>query len=359
MEFHTWTNYWLIQYEWISFFEQRGRYKEMEMQVTARAHTNIALIKYWGKRDESLFLPMNSSLSITLDKFYTTTTVQFCDHISEDIFILDGHIASKEETLKITRFLDLIRKQSGKELFAMVKSTNKVPTSAGFASSASGYAALAAAATKSIGLDLGLRELTKIARQGSGSASRSIHGGYVEWLKGEKEDGSDSFAQPILNGDGWNVSILSALLTSKPKKVLSREGMKRTVETSPFYSAWLREVEKDFDIAKEAIEKRDFEMLGEIAEANALKMHATTLGANPPFMYWQGATIDVMEQVQALRSSGIQAYFTIDAGPNVKVLCQPKDEEMVKEALLSLPVVQNVHISHPGPGITYLSEDKH
>jgi diphosphomevalonate decarboxylase len=330
----------------------------MELQVTARAHTNIALIKYWGKRDESLFLPTNSSLSITLDKFYTTTTVQFCDHLSEDIFVLDGHIGSQEDTLKITRFLNLIRKISGKNQYAMIKSTNKVPTAAGFASSASGYAALTAAAAKSIGLDLSLKELTQIARQGSGSASRSIHGGFVEWLKGEKEDGSDSFAQPISNGDGWNLSILSALLTSKPKKVLSREGMKRTVETSPFYPAWLSEVENDFLIAKEAIEKRDFEMLGMVAEANALKMHATTLGANPPFMYWQGSTIDVMELVQELRSSGIQAYFTIDAGPNVKILCEPKDEQMVKDALLSLPVVQNVHISHPGPGISYLSEHK-
>lgn len=330
----------------------------MELQVTARAYTNIALIKYWGKRDESLFLPTNSSLSITLDKFYTTTTVKFCDHLSEDIFVLDGHIGSQEDTLKITRFLNLLRKISGKNQYAMIKSTNKVPTAAGFASSASGYAALTAAAVKSIGLDLSLKELTRIARQGSGSASRSIHGGFVEWFRGEKEDGSDSFAQPISEGDGWDISILSALLTSKPKKVLSREGMKRTVETSPFYSAWLSEVEKDFLIAKKAIEKRDFEMLGMVTERNALKMHATTLGANPPFMYWQGATIDVMELIQELRSSGIQAYYTIDAGPNVKILCEPKDEQLVKDALISLPVVRNVHISHPGPGISYLSEQK-
>ncbi|HJV15843.1 MAG TPA: diphosphomevalonate decarboxylase, partial [Bacillales bacterium] len=308
--------------------------------------------------DESLFLPTNSSLSITLDKFYTTTTVKFCDHLSEDIFVLDGHIGSQEDTLKITRFLNLLRKISGKNQYAMIKSTNKVPTAAGFASSASGYAALTAAAVKSIGLDLSLKELTRIARQGSGSASRSIHGGFVEWFRGEKEDGSDSFAQPISEGDGWDISILSALLTSKPKKVLSREGMKRTVETSPFYSAWLSEVEKDFLIAKKAIEKRDFEMLGMVTERNALKMHATTLGANPPFMYWQGATIDVMELIQELRSSGIQAYYTIDAGPNVKILCEPKDEQLVKDALISLPVVRNVHISHPGPGISYLSEQK-
>lgn len=329
------------------------------MIVTAKAHTNIALIKYWGKRDESLFLPTNSSLSITLDKFYTTTSVQFCANLLEDVFVLNNVMASEEETLKITRFLDLIRRISGENSYAVVKSTNKVPTAAGFASSASGFAALAAAATKAIGLDLGLKELSQIARQGSGSASRSIHGGFVEWLKGKKDDGSDSFAQPIPDGDGWDISVLSACLASGPKKVLSREGMKRTVETSPFYSAWLSEVEKDFLIAKEAIRKHDFEMLGEVAEANALKMHATTLGAYPPFMYWHGATIDVMEQVQSLRSTGIQAYFTIDAGPNVKILCKPMDEQAVREALLAIPSVQNVFTSHPGPGITFLPDSKH
>ena len=328
------------------------------MKVTAKAHTNIALIKYWGKRDELLFLPTNSSLSITLDKFYTTTTVQFCTHLFEDVFVLNGYIASEAETLKITRFLDLIRGISGKNLFAMVKSTNKVPTAAGFASSASGFAALAAAATKAIGLDLGLKELSQIARQGSGSASRSIFGGFVEWQKGEKRDGTDSFAQPIHVDQDWNLSILSVLLTSKPKKVLSREGMKRTVETSPFYSAWLTEVEKDFLLAKEAIKKHDFEMLGTVTEANALKMHATTMGAMPPFMYWQGATIDVMERVQELRAAGIQAYFTIDAGANVKVLCQPVDEQYVQEALLELPTVHHVYACHPGPGVSYLSESE-
>jgi diphosphomevalonate decarboxylase len=301
---------------------------------------------------------MNSSLSITLDKFYTTTSVEFCSSLNQDLFVLNNVIANEEETQKISRFLDLIRKISGKSLFAIVKSTNKVPTAAGFASSASGFAALAAAATKAIGLDLGLKELSQIARQGSGSASRSIHGGFVEWLKGEKEDGSDSFAQPIPDGENWDIIVLSAFLITKPKKVLSREGMKRTVETSPFYSTWLTEVEKDFLIAKEAIRKHDFEMLGKVSEANALKMHAATLGAEPPFTYWQGATLDVMEQIHSLRSSGIQAYFTIDAGPNVKILCQPADEQVVRDALLAVPSVQNVYTSRPGPGISYLSETK-
>lgn len=325
------------------------------MKATARANTNIALIKYWGKRDESLFLPMNSSLSITLDKFYTTTTVEFCSCLSTDVFVLNNKLPNEQELAKITRFLDLIREISGKEYRAVVNSNNHVPTAAGFASSASGFAALTAAATKALGLELDRNELSKLARQGSGSACRSIHGGFVEWQKGEKEDGSDSFAEQILTDREWDLSILSVQLNSGAKAVSSREGMKRTRETSPFYSGWLASVEQDIKTAKEAIQSRDFEMLGQIVEANALKMHATTLGANPPFMYWSSATLDVIQEIQYLRSVGIQAYFTIDAGPNVKVLCEPKDEQVVYDQLIQLSEVQAIKLCHPGPGISYLS----
>lgn len=324
------------------------------MEATARANTNIALIKYWGKRDEELFLPMNSSVSITLDQFYTTTTVQFCDHLRADVFVFNQCLASETETLKVSRFLDLIRKKAGKELFAVVDSKNKVLTAAGLASSASGYAALAAAGAKALGLDLDKKELSKLARQGSGSACRSIHGGFVEWQKGVRKDGEDSFAKPILSEQEWRLSILAVIVTSKEKKISSREGMKRTVETSSFYSGWLDAVENDLTEAKRAIRERDFEKLGTVVEANALKMHATTLGANPPFTYWQSGTLDVMREVQELRDARIPAYFTIDAGPNVKVLCLPKNEEIVRQRLSALSVVQDVFICHPGSGVSFL-----
>jgi len=326
------------------------------MMAIAKAHTNIALIKYWGKRDEQLFLPMNSSLSITLDKFYTTTAVQFCEDLKEDIFILNKNIASDAETKKISSFLDKIRKMAGKQLYAVVKSDNKVPASAGFASSASGYAALAAAAVKAIGLNLGETALSRIARQGSGSACRSIFGGYVEWQKGVEPDGMDSYARPIAEGQNWQISILSVLLNSETKPISSRNGMKRTVETSPFYNCWPSEAEKDLQIAKTAIRNHDFSLLGEVVEANALKMHATTLGAKPPFLYWQGSTLDVMNEVHHLRANNIQAYYTMDAGPNVKVLCQPKDEQLILDRLLSIPAVQEIHVCRPGPGVEYLAD---
>jgi diphosphomevalonate decarboxylase len=328
------------------------------MKATARANTNIALIKYWGKRDETLFLPMNSSLSITLDKFYTTTTVQFCKDLPSDIFLLNGCLAGETDTLKISVFLDRFRKMVGENLKAIVTSINKVPTAAGLASSASGFAALAAAAAKALRLNLDKQELSVLARQGSGSASRSIYGGFVEWQKGIKEDGTDSFAKPILSEQEWPLSVLSVLVESDQKIISSREGMKRTVETSPFYPGWLDTVDQDLTIAKEAIKLRNFEMLGKIVEANALKMHATMFGATPPIIYWKSGTLEVMQRIQKLRLEGIQVYFTIDAGPNVKVLCLPEDEQRVYETLKILPEVQHVFVCHPGSGIIYFPDTR-
>lgn len=326
------------------------------MEAIARAHTNIALIKYWGKRNTQLFLPTNSSLSITLDHFYTETKVQFSDQFEKDSLILDGSQVSDQEMGKITAFLDHVRNIAGTRVFAKVTSVNHVPTAAGFASSASGYAALAAAASKALQLDLTGTELSALARQGSGSASRSIFGGFVEWQKGEKTDGTDSFATQILDEKAWDISVLSVVVEAGPKSVSSRDGMQRTVETSPFYAGWLATVAEDLQQMKEAINARDFTKLGEIAEANAMKMHATTLGAKPPFLYWQSATLDVMQKVMELRQQGLEAYFTIDAGPNVKVLCKPEQEHTIKKKLAAVASVRDVVVCHPGPGIQYLSE---
>lgn len=324
------------------------------MKATAKAHTNIALIKYWGKRDESLILPMNNSLSLTLDAFYTETTVTFNRDFTEDVFYLDGEIIIGDQFTKVSKFLDLIRNYAETpNLFAEVCSTNAVPTAAGFASSASGFAALAAAATCALKLQIDEPTLSRLTRQGSGSACRSIYGGFVEWEKGLKDDGSDSYAVPVAPQDHWDVRVAAVVLSSDMKKVSSREGMKRTVETSPFYSGWVDNIPTDLSQIKKAIESHDFEKMGEIAEANCQKMHATTLGANPPFTYWHDTTLTVMQTVQALRERGISAYFTIDAGPNVKVLYQPESEDIIQETLRNIPGVSNVILSRSGQGITY------
>lgn len=325
------------------------------MQATAKAHTNIALIKYWGKRSESLILPTNNSLSVTLDGFYTETTVQFDDTLTEDIFILDENEITGVAYERVTNYLNLIRNFANKpNLFAKVTSINKVPTAAGFASSASGFAALAAASTKALNLNVSNEQLSILTRQGSGSACRSIYGGFVEWEKGGKNDGSDSFAVPIAPQEHWDLRIAAVVLDDEEKDISSRVGMKRTVDTSLFYDGWLAGIPEDLRIIKEGIKDRDFEKVGSVAEANCLKMHATTLGATPPFTYWTDKTMAVMQAVQQLRKDGTLAYFTIDAGPNVKVVYLPEDAEIVENTLRQVNGVSDVIVSHVGEGISYV-----
>lgn len=312
----------------------------------ARAYTNIALIKYWGKRDEEYNLPMNSSLSLTLDALYTETEVSFDPSLEEDVFYLNGQIQGREERDKVTKFLDLFRMEVKIETKARIVSLNRVPTAAGLASSASGFAALALAANEATGLKLGPRELSSYARQGSGSASRSLYGGFVEWQKGESKD--DSYAVKVDEAD-WDIGMIIVLVNSGRKKISSRKAMKLTVETSPFYEAWTRQAEEDIKEAKEAIKAKDFERLGLVSERNALMMHATMLGARPPISYWEGASLEVMDLVRDLRSQGIQCYFTMDAGPNVKILARLSEAEKIKEKLREVFEEDRIIISGPGP----------
>lgn len=324
------------------------------MKATAKAHTNIALIKYWGKRNEPLILPMNNSLSLTLDGFYTETSVEFKADLLSDVFYLDDKVIEGVEYERVKIFLDLVFKEANLvRKFAEVRSENHVPTAAGFASSASGFAALAAAATKALGLELTDTELSRLTRQGSGSACRSIYGGFVEWLEGEQADGMDSYAVPIAPKEHWDIRVAAVVLSARMKKVSSREGMKRTVDSSPFYQGWVDNIPTDLNAIKLGIEARDFDQVGSIAEANCLKMHATTLGANPPFTYWYDTTMTVMQTVREMRESGIPAYFTIDAGPNVKVLYLPEHEEAVQRILTETPGVTEVVLSRLGAGVSY------
>ncbi|MCJ0930176.1 diphosphomevalonate decarboxylase [Virgibacillus halodenitrificans] len=324
------------------------------MKATAKAHTNIALIKYWGKRNEEIILPTNNSLSLTLDGFYTETTVALHEDYTEDHFILDGQPVVGEQYKRVTTFLDLIRKLAGKKLYANVRSINNVPTAAGFASSASGFAALAAAGTKAMGIHLSEQELSRLTRQGSGSACRSIYGGFAEWRMGKENDGSDSYAVPIAPVEHWDLRVAAVILSSTMKKVSSREGMKRTVESSPFFDGWVNSIPKDLEEIKEGIKARNMEKVGSIAEANCLRMHATTLGADPPFTYWHDTTLTVMQTVKQLREQGVPAYFTIDAGPNVKVLYLPENEKTVEKVLREIPGVTDVRLSKSGQGVTYI-----
>src|SRR5699024_4566342 len=284
----------------------------------------------------------------------TETTVEFKEELTEDVFTLNDRAITGIPYDRVTQFLNLFRDYSGKaNLYAQVDSTNHVPTAAGFASSASGFAALAASAAKALNLKLSNEELSKFTRQGSGSACRSVYGGFVEWEMGENDDGSDSFAVQVAPQEHWDLRVAAVVLTAQEKDVSSRDGMKLTVDTSLFYDGWLAGIPHDLGEIKKGIATRDFEKVGAIAEANCLKMHATTLGANPPFTYWQDSTMAVMQTVQQLRADNTLAYFTIDAGPNVKVLYLPEDEEKVLNTIRQVDSVTDIIVSKVGEGITY------
>lgn len=318
------------------------------MSNWVRAHTNIALIKYWGKENEELIIPMNNSLSLTLDAFYTETKVTFDETLKSDELFLDDALQDFTEMEKVKTVLDLVRKKAGIHAKAKVESYNHVPTAAGLASSASGLAALAGAASLAAGLDLSDIELSRLARRGSGSASRSIYGGFAEWQKGT--DDESSYAVPVDDAH-WDIGMLFIVVNDKKKDVSSREGMRRTVETSPFYSGWLQSLESDLRDMKQAIREQDIDKVGSIAERNALKMHATTLGAIPPFTYWSPDSLRAMDAVRALRQQGYSVYFTMDAGPNVKLICRQSDMDEIKEELFKTFEPEQIKGAKPGPGL--------
>lgn len=323
----------------------------------ARAFTNIALIKYWGKKDPKLILPMNRSLSLTLDAFYTETSVSFSKDYTEDLFYLDGYLQEGEKKMqKVSRLLNLARKQAGIYDHAVVHSHNFVPTAAGLASSASGLAALAGACNEALALNLSSTELSRFARKGSGSACRSVYGGFAEWKKGDSDQ--TSFALPV-DANQWEneLAMIFIITNDKAKKISSRNGMQQTVETSLYYNDWLKAAEADIKTAKNAIANQDFHALGEVIEANCLKMHATTLAATPPFSYWTPDSLKAMNKVYEMRQNGQNCYFTMDAGPNVKVLCPKKDSQKIYNDLQKEFPEQQLVLAHAGKGIESLETE--
>jgi len=327
------------------------------MKITAKANSNIALIKYWGKRDVALNLPAVGSISMTLEGLETTTTVAFTSRLSRDEFYLNNQPAGEKETARLSRFLDIIRGQAGSSLKAVVHSENNFPTAAGLASSASGFAALALAATRALGLELTATQLSELARKGSGSAARSVFGGFVEMQHGNKADGSDAVARPVAAESFWDVRLLIAITTTEKKKTGSTDGMELSRLTSPYYSAWIENQEKDLQEMRRAILARDFQKVGELSEFSCLKMHALAMSANPGLIYWNGTTVNAMHLIRELRHSGLPVYFTIDAGPQLKALCLPEAAQQVQEALSALKGVQTCLQSRPGPGAAIIREE--
>ncbi|AYG37367.1 diphosphomevalonate decarboxylase [Lactiplantibacillus pentosus] len=322
----------------------------MAKTVTAKAHTNIALVKYWGKKDADLMLPQNGSISLTLDHFYTQTSVTFATQLTADEIEFNGQRLTAQKAARISQFLDLVRQQSGQTAYAKVVTENHVPTSAGLASSASGFAALAGAASRAAGLQLDLTDLSRLARRGSGSATRSIFGGFVEWHAGH--DDASSYAEVLQDPVDWDIQMIAVVLKATQKPISSTAGMARVVQTSPYYPAWVQTAEADLKRMRQAIAARDLQEVGQIAETNAMRMHALNLSAEPAFNYFTAETLTAIQAVTDLRSQGVNCYYTLDAGPNVKIICAGQDTDVIKTALQQYFEPEQLIVAKPGPGIT-------
>jgi diphosphomevalonate decarboxylase len=329
------------------------------MFASARAHSNIALVKYWGKRPGTrpeLNLPATGSISMTLSELHTTTSVRFgAEAAGADRLVIGGRHADAAAADRVRRFLDRVRSLAGLDQGALVESESNFPASSGLASSASAFAALALAATSAAGLRLEPSELSGLARMGSGSAARSVFGGFVEMEPGRREDGTDALARRMHGPDHWGLRLLAVLTTEAQKGVSSRDAMERTARTSPYFRAWCELVPRDLTAARDAIAKRDLGCLGPIAESNCLRMHASALAADPPVLFWNPATVDLIGRVQALRREGFEAWFTIDAGPHVKVLCSPEQAREITARLGRCPGVVRIIECRPGPDAVLLS----
>jgi len=321
------------------------------MEATAIAHPNIALVKYWGKRSVDLNLPATGSLSLTLGGLETETTVEFDEGLEFDTLQLDGESMGKTAARdRVESFLDLVRARAGIETNARVISHNNFPTAGGLASSASGFAALAKAATAAAGLKLGDEDLSALARRGSGSAARSIFGGFVEMLPGSEDDEKGAHARQIADASHWSLHCLVAETDAGQKAVGSTEGMMHTERTSPFYEAWLEVAASDVASAVAAVRDRDFEQLGDLAVSNAMRMHASAIAADPPLLYWNGTTVELIRRLQGRRREGDKLFFSIDAGPHVKVFCPGDRVEQVFELLDDVEGVEEIHETTPGQG---------
>ncbi|MDZ8202426.1 diphosphomevalonate decarboxylase [Microbacterium sp. SSW1-59] len=315
--------------------------------ATARAHPNIALVKYWGKADAASNLPATGSLSMTLDIFPTTTTVRIVDR-DHDRVVFNG--AEREGTVRdrVVRFLDHVRLLAGREDRAEVITENTVPSAAGLASSASGFAALAQAASTAYGLALDDRSLSRLARRGSGSAARSVIPRFAVWHAGSDEQ---SFAEPV---QAPPIEMVIATVDAREKAVSSRDAMQRTAMTSPFYPAWVTSTAQTLESALEACRSGDLERLGRITETNALRMHAAIQGSDPSIRYLTPRSWAIFDAVAQLRGEGVLAWATADAGPNVCVISPPEHTAAVAERIGALA---DVVIARPGPGVRLQETD--
>jgi diphosphomevalonate decarboxylase len=313
--------------------------------ATAIANPNIALIKYWGNRDQLIRIPANGSISMNLGGLESRTRVAFDPALENDLLVLNGQEVIGKAQARLGAFLDLIRDLSGTQLFARVDSRNNFPTGTGIASSASGFAALALAASSAAGLALDEQQLSRLARCGSGSACRSVPSGFVEWYAGH--DDESSYAASIAPPEHWALNDCVVVVSQVHKPVGSEEGH-MLADSSPLQQVRVVDAPRRLDICRQAILERDFEALAEIAELDSNMMHAAIMTSKPPVLYWQPATMAVMRAVQSWRQDGLPVFFTIDAGPNVHVICPSDYSAQVTTQLEQILGVERILIAQVG-----------
>jgi diphosphomevalonate decarboxylase len=322
-------------------------------RATAISCPNIAFIKYWGDRDETLHLPSSGSISMNLEGLFTRTRVAYDPSLTQDQLTINGEAAQPVAQARASALLGRVRRTSGLQHFAHVTSTNNFPMGAGIASSASAFAALALAASAAAGLELDETALSRLARFGSGSACRSVPAGFVEWQAGT--DDSSSYAFSIAPPDHWSLADCIAIVDQEHKSTGSQEGH-TLASSSPLQAARLAGASSRLERCRRAILACDFDALAQVAELDSNLMHAVMMTSTPPLLYWQPATLTVMQAVQSWRAHGIPVFYTIDAGPNVHVLCPAAQVDRLNNLLAALPGVRSVLSARPG-GPTHLESE--
>jgi len=320
------------------------------MRATAKAQPNIALIKYWGKRDTNRNLPAVGSISITLADLYTTMSVDFDTSLGSDVLVVNG--ADNSSMLpRVSRCLSSV--VGAERDHARIESEGNFPIAAGLASSASAFAALVVAADAATGRENTCAQLASLAGQASGSAARSLLGGFAEL----RNAGDDIVVSELCGPDDWPLRVVVAVTATGPKPVGSTEAMEVSRNTSPFYDRWIEQQDADLVEARAAIAGRDFARLASVAEHNCLKMHSVMWGSRPPMIYWNSITLACMQTIRELQAAGVAVFFTIDAGPQVKAICEPAATAAVQQALAGTPGVEQVLVSGLGQGAVQINDD--
>lgn len=316
------------------------------MKKTAVAHTNIAFIKYWGKKDSNLRLPYNGSISMNLSNLYTTTTVEFSDQFRHDSVEIDG----KEEPMerdRVIAHLGRIRNLKKVKTHAHVVSKNTFPSGTGLSSSASGFAALTLAGTAALGISLSQRELSCLARLASGSACRSIPSGFVEWVRGDTHE--ESYAYSLYPPDWWDILDVVVMVRAEKKYISSTKGQ-TVVTTSSFWTARLKQIEKKIIHLKKSLQARNFTTFGSIVEAEAFEMHAVMMTSTPALFYWLPETVLLLRSVRLWRSEGISVYATVNTGHDVHLICEKKTLPALRQKLKHIGFWKQSIVNYPAVG---------